>query len=277
MTSFVRRSAVVTFAARLFSLALVITMILSAGSSLAMAQQTSTQFANGLTTPQGGLVLSGSAINPATGNPFRYLWTADANGLCRLTPDVDSPAAHSIDPTTCVSTVAGAAFNAGQLTFDPVSNTIYAVDGGGKLGIFVLHFLPDGDAGNGLVDQVNTSILGPTCGIAVNQPNATSLGPDGNLYIGFRRSGSVMRVISPLSNPLPCANVQTTVIATGDRLTSQMAWVGHTMFLNDSRLPLIINSADNCFTPQNGNVECSAPQGLPNLPVPQATVVSDQT
>src|SRR5215467_14297381 len=152
---FLRRSAVLTIAARILSLALVITMMLLAGSIAAIAQQSSSQFATGLTTPAGGLVLSGSAINPATGNPFRHLWTADAaNGFCRLDPDVDTPAAHTINPATCVSTVAGAAFNAGQLTFDPASNTIYAVDGGGKLGIFVLHLVPGAD-GEGQVDQAN--------------------------------------------------------------------------------------------------------------------------
>jgi hypothetical protein len=255
-----------------------LTVALLATSSAAMAQQSTTQFAAGVNTPQGGLVLAGTSINPATGNPFRHLWTADAvNGLCRIDPDVDTVAAHSINLATCLSMVNGAVFNPGQVTFDPASNVIYAVDGGSKLGVFVLHIQPGGDSGHGAIDQVNQSILAPTCGIAGNQPNATSLGPDGNLYIGFRRSGNVMRVISPLSNPLPCANVQPTVIATGDRLTSQMAWVGHTIFLNDSRLPLIINAADNCFTPQNGNIVCSAPQSLPNLPVPQATVVSDQT
>jgi hypothetical protein len=276
MTYLVRRSAVVTFAARLCSLALVITMTLIAGSSAAMAQQTSTQFAVQLTTPQGGLVLSGSAINPATGNPFRFLWTADANGLCRLSPDVDSPAAHAIDPTTCVSTVAGAAFNAGQLTFDPASNTIYAVDGGGKLGIFVLHFLPDGDSGNGLVDQVNTSILGPTCGIALNQPNATSLGPDGNLYVGFRRSGSIMRINSPLTNPLPCANVQQTVVVTGDRLTNQMAWIGHTLLINLTKSTTRVDGADNCLT-QNANTVCTPGfLGVVFLGATPTTMVSDQ-
>src|SRR5215470_19624956 len=132
-------------------LALTIAFVLMAASSLAMAQQTSTQFATGLTTPAGGLVLSGSAINPATGNPVRHLWTADAaNGFCRLDPDVDTPAAHAINPATCLSTVAGGAFNAAQVTLDPATNTIYAVDGGGKAGIFLLHFLPDGDSGHEL-------------------------------------------------------------------------------------------------------------------------------
>jgi hypothetical protein len=279
MTYFVRRSAFFTFAARLFSLALLITMMLMAESTAAMAQQTSSQFATGLTTPQGGLILSGTAINPATGNPFRHLWTADAaNGFCRLDPDVDTAAAHAINPATCLSTVAGGAFNAAQMTLDPATNTIYAVDGGNKAGIFLLHFLPDGDSGQGLMDQVNTSILAPTCGLAVNQPNATSLGPDGNLYVGFRRSGNIMRINSPLTNPLPCANVQAIVIATGDRLTSQMAWIAHTLFINGARLPFQVDKADQCFTPQNGNASCVAGTSVVNLiAAAPTTLVSDQT
>ena len=255
-----------------------LTAALLASGGVAIAQQSTTQFASGVNGPQGGLVLAGTGINPASGNPFRHLWTADpANGLCRLDPDVDTVAAHTINPATCLGTVNGAALNPGQLTFDPASNTIYAVDGGGKLGVFVLHFQPGGDSGHGSMDQANQSTLAPACGIAGSQPNATSLGPDGNLYIGFRRSGNIMRVVSPLTNPLPCANVQATVIVTGDKLTSQMAWVGHTMFLNDSRITLIVDAADNCFTPQNGFIACSTLRGFSALLVPQATVVSDQT
>src|SRR5215471_11336761 len=99
-----RRYAQIIKLAFFFMLALSVT-VLTGGGSTAMAQQTSTQFADGLTTPQGGLVLSGPAINPATGNPFRHLWTADAvNGLCRLDPDVDAAGLHAINLATCLST-----------------------------------------------------------------------------------------------------------------------------------------------------------------------------
>jgi Domain of unknown function DUF11/Fibronectin type III domain len=261
-----------------FVLVLSLAVALTAGGNTAMAQQTSSQFVTGLATPAGGLVLSGTAINPATGNLFRHLWTADANGLCRIDPDVDSTAAHAINPATCVSTVAGAAFNAGQLTFDPVSNTIYAVDGGGKLGIFVLHFLPDGAGadGEGLVDQANTSILAPGCGFAANQPNATSLGPEGNLYVGFRRNGNIMRINSPTTNPLPCGNVQQAVIVTGDRFTNQMAWVGHTLLINLTKSTTRVDNADKCLTP-NANTVCTP--GFLGIVFPAATpttMVGDQ-
>lgn len=286
----VYRTAILRAVARFFNRELLIALPLAAmlmAGSVAMAQQTSTQFASGVITPQGGVVLSGTAINPATGNSFRHLWTADAvNGLCRLDPDVDTVGLHAVNPATCLNTVAGAAFNASQLTFDPSTNTIYAVDGGGKIGIFILNFLPEGDSGHGLMDQITPSILAATgtganatsgCGIALAQPNATSLGPDGNLYVGFRRNGNIMRIISPLTNPLPCANVQPIVIVTGDRLTSQMAWVGHSMFLNDSRLPLLVNFADQCLTPQNGNISCSAGQSIALITATPTTLVSNQT
>src|SRR5215472_6763975 len=164
--SYVPRTAILR-AARLFNLALAlalsVTFTLMAGSSVAIAQQTTTQFASGLGTAQGGLVLSGTAINPATGNPFRHLWASDAvNGLCRLDPDVDAAGLHAINLATCLNTAAGSAFNAGQLTFDPATNTIYAADSGGKVGIFILHFLPNADSGHGVMDQVNQSILAAT-------------------------------------------------------------------------------------------------------------------
>jgi uncharacterized repeat protein (TIGR01451 family) len=283
-TPLLRKTDVSLFRVTL-AFALLVVLVLTAGDS-ATAQQTTTQFASGLGTPQGGLVLSGTVVNLATGNPFRHLWTADAvNGLCRLDPDVDTVGLHAVNPASCINTAAGVTFNAGQMTFDPATNTIYVVDSGGKVGIFILHFLPDGDSGHGLIDQVNQSILAATgagasvtsgCGIAIPQPTSTSLGPDGDLYVGFKRNGNIMRVISPLTNPVPCSNVQPAVIATGDRLTSQMAWVGHTMFLNDSRLPLQVNFADQCFTPQNGNAICSA-QSVALIIAAPTTVVSNQT
>ena len=280
-----RPSAAFLAAARVFSstltLALCVLALLIGTTSMAMAQQSTSQFsaASNINTPQGGLILAGTGINPATGNPFRHLWTADpVNGLCRLDPAVDSTDTHTINLSTCLTTI-----NPGQLTFDPASNTIYAVDGGNKSGIFVVHFQPNDPSGHGALDlAAGATILGPTCGIATNQPNATSLGPDGNLYVGFRRSGNIMRIISPTTNPLPCTTtVQSNVIVTGDKLTSQMAWVGHNLFLNNSRLPVFVNSgttlADACFTPQNGNVACSAFSPLTQLPTAQATMVSDQT
>jgi uncharacterized repeat protein (TIGR01451 family) len=249
--------------------------------------QTTTQFAAAVTTPQGGMVLTGTGISPATGQPFRHLWSADAtNGLCRLDPDIDTPGLHSLNPGTCIKTVVGGiAFSPGQLVFDPTTNDIYTPDSANKLGVFRLHFLPGGDSGHGLVDPTQQEVLGglaaggkaDNCGIGANQPIALSLGPDGNLYLGFKRTGNIMRILSPQTEPLLCSNIQSQVAISNDlRTATGLAWIGHDLFGLDSRVPILFPNADQCFTPANGNAPClSSFVGLTILG--PGIVASDQT
>src|SRR4051794_17575718 len=61
-----------------------------------------------VTAPIGGVILPGANINAATGQNVRYLWYGDAGavgGLCRVDPDVDSAGPHTINTSTCISTV----------------------------------------------------------------------------------------------------------------------------------------------------------------------------
>jgi uncharacterized repeat protein (TIGR01451 family) len=259
-------------------------MMIAAGIANA---QTTTQFAGGVTTPQGGMVLTGTGINPTTGQPFRHLWSADAtNGLCRLDPDIDTPGLHSLNPGTCIKTVVGGiALSPGQLVFDPTTNDIYTPDSANKLGVFRLHFLPGGDSGHGLVDPGQQEVLGglaaggkaDNCGIGANQPITASLGPDGNLYVGFKRTGNIMRIQSPQTEPLPCSNIQSQVAISNDlRTATGLAWIGHDLFGMDSRVPILFPNADQCFTPANGNAPClSSFVGLTILG--PGIVASDQT
>lgn len=239
------------------------------------AQPTTVQFATGVTGAFGSVVLNGSGINPATGNFFRYLWTADpVNGLCRLDPDIDTPGAHGVNSATCLTTAAGAAMNAGQLSFDPTTNDIYAVDLSGKSkGILRLHFVPSGDSGHGLISQVQLEVVGVGCNIGLNQPTAAALGPDGNLYIGFKRVNSVMRILAPQTEPLPCSNVQATVIAAGASV-SGIGWIGHDVFIANKSLTGVATNGDTCFTPVNGMNPCTVATFLPALGT--GVVASDQ-
>src|SRR5215469_12485438 len=142
------------------------------------AQVTTSQFGSGVTAPQAGQVLTGTGVNPSTGQPLRHLWSGDGtNGLCRLDPDIDTPGTHSINPATCVTSVLGAAFSPGPVAYDPTTNDLYVLDAGGKNGIFRLHFVPSGDSGHGLVDKVQQQVFGSTCSIATNQPTTLALGP----------------------------------------------------------------------------------------------------
>lgn len=235
--------------------------------SAAAGQVTTLQFTSGVGTPAGSVVLSGSAISPSTGRPYRHLWTADpVNGLCRMDPDLDTQSAHAVNPATCVTTIQGVALNPGAMTFDATLNDLYVLDAGGKLGVFRLHFLPSADSGFGLLSTTQQEVLGGSitggklvggCNIQLNAPQALALGPDENLYVGFSRTGSLMRIVAPQTEPLPCTNVQANVASTPDaRRDSALAWVGHTLFGVDNTTTFAIANADQCLTPQNGNNAC---------------------
>lgn len=244
-------------------------------ASAAYAQPTTVQFASGVAGATGSLVLNGSGINPATGNFFRYLWTADpVNGVCRLDPDIDTPGLHGVNSATCLTTAAGVALNAGQLSFDPTTNNIYAVDLSGKgNGILRLHFVPSDDSGHGLISKVQTEVVGAGCNIALNQPTAAALGPDGNLYVGFKRVTTVMRILAPQTEPLPCNNVQANVIAAGGAV-SGIGWIGHDVFIANKSLTGVVANGDTCFTPVNGMNACTVGVFLPALGT--GVVTSDQ-
>lgn len=245
-------------------------VLLACGVVSASAQVTTVQFASGVSGAHGAAVLNGAGINPATGNFFRYLWTADAvNGVCRLDPDIDSPGLHSVNAATCV---AGAAANVGQLSYDPTTGDIYTPDLGGKTnGILRLHFNPAGDAGHGLIDSTRVEVVGATCGIGTNNPTAAALGPDGNLYVGFKRVATIMRIRAPQTEPLPCTNIDQAVISVGQQILG-LGWVGHDLFAPDKNLTAVIPNADSCLTPANGNIACTAGRFFPSmLPGPAAT------
>src|SRR4249919_1383849 len=173
---------------RKFSLSCTLTaLVVLFGFANAFAQVTSptasnTLVATGFTLPYGAQVLNGSTINPATGLPFRHLWTADAGGLCRLDPDLDTGAPFTVNTATCITTVAGVAFSPGRMAYDPLTNTIYSVSDGNGANVARYHFLPDGDSGQGLV-SATAEFLGDSggCGLSGSFPWALALGPDANL------------------------------------------------------------------------------------------------
>ena len=248
----------------------------------AASAQTVTQFASGLGTPTAGAVLTGTAINPSTGQPVRHLWSGDNdNGLCRLDPDVDTPGSHAINPATCIKTAAGIKLVPGQASFDSANNLLYVIDGAGKsTGVFRFHYTPGAGNGQGALSSI-VEILGGVsngsgvCGIGNNGPTALAIGPDGNLYLGFSKTSNIMRILAPQNEPLPCANVQSNVATISNSQNDLgLAWILHDLFGDSTFDPVRWPSADNCFTPQNGFVSCPA-QNIFNVVVP-AGLISDQ-
>jgi hypothetical protein len=242
--------------------------ISSAQTTIAPATNT-TQFAgtpnasSPITGPNGGVVLYGTAISPVTSQPVRHLWIADgASGICRMDPDLDSPGPYAINPAMCpfrLTKVTG-----GAMAFDSTRNFLYFVDNKSNTrGVFRINYLPEGDNGNGSLDFSSTFSMGGNtttdkfpggqtgCLLPNNPslPNSVALDPHGNLWVGFGRSGEILRFNNPGAATAAgfgsCAQFIQVVAATPDgHLTTGLAWMGHDLWGADGKSPFFIRNAD---------------------------------
>jgi len=275
-----------------------------------------------LTSPASGVILEGAA--PSTLSPtghVRHLWYGDSsNGLCRLDPELDQVIAeangiggHVNIIQTCVGAIQAAAFVPGQMSYDPATHAVYTVNIGRQTaGIIRTFYDPSGDSGNGTMDPIRIqSLMGttntrnaaggcaqisdPKTGTKVPiVPDATALGPDGNLYVGSIRDGAIIRILSPAtfdpSNQSDCQNkIQIPILSADERVgaghTFGLGWIGHTLLGADNIAPWVLFNADQCLTPANGNRICGAPAvsgaQMPTeilgafVPAPQAAAATD--
>jgi uncharacterized repeat protein (TIGR01451 family) len=275
-----------------------------------------------VTSPGSGVILEGTAISTFTGKPVRHMWYGDSsNGLCRVDPEVDDPTVsstpgigfHNNIERTCIGFIQAGGFVPLQLTYDASTHTLYAADIPRTAnGIIRMHYLPSGDNGQGSMDPIHVeSLMGaqgtrnaaggcpvvtdPRNGATPVQMFAATLGPDGNLYVGWARNGTIARIPHPATfdpgNPNDCASIDVPLFASDARLgaggaaghTFGLAWIGHTLFGADNISPWFKDNADQCLTPANGNVRCGPVQGAGTeilgafAPGPQAGIVSDFT
>ncbi|MBZ5491582.1 MAG: DUF11 domain-containing protein [Acidobacteriia bacterium] len=276
-----------------------------------------------LTFPASGLILPGTAISQFTGKPVRHLWYGDAsNGFCRIDPEIDDPNGSLAAPgigrfnniiTTCVGSINAGAFAPMQATFDASTNTIYAADIPRTAnGIIRMHYLPSGDNGQGTIDPIHIeSLMGSQltrnsaggCPVVTDPRNgatpftmdAATIGPDGNLYIGWARNGTIARIPHPATfdpgNPADCASIDVPIFAPDARFgaggaaghTFGLAWIGHDLFGADNIAPWVKFNADQCLTPANGFNRCGPVAGAGTeilaafVPGPQGGIVSDFT
>lgn len=260
-------------------LAIFLLLAVSGAAGQTTATTTNTTIVVGLTLPYGVQVLTGTATSSATGAPVRHLWTGDQGGLCRIDPDLDSPGPFAVNPATCISGVgANTKFTAGRMAFDPLTNNIYTVDNGGPQSVARYHYIPNGDSGQGLVSST-AEFLGDAngCGLGGNFPWSISIGPDGNLYVGFRKNGNVIRVLAPQSDSVPCANLQVMGHGFDQKITKSLAWIGHDLWGQDVVGLWRIGNADQCFTPVNNFTPCAG-TALFRAQVPNGfSMVTDQT
>jgi hypothetical protein len=224
------------------------------------------------TVPRGGIVLYGTAISAITGRQVRHLWVGDNNfGLCRTDPEIDAPGSHDINPNTCPFKLGGQSVTGGPMVIDPASNFLYLVDVRRSQGVYRLHYLPDGDSGQGFLDFTTIFAMAgnPTaarfqggqtgCPLPTNSTLPTNpafgsidfaaLGPDGNLWLAGTKSGGILRVNNPATASSTgfgtCEDFVQVVATTPDNAVSNgIAWLGHDLWGADGTAPFVIRNAD---------------------------------
>ncbi len=169
---------------------------------------------SGLSSPTGAVWLPDAAGGG-------HLWVSDhLRGFCRVEGGTLS---------SCVTT----ATSPGQPTFDPVRNLVYVPDNSAKsVGVLRLAWDPTTES------FPDSSLIAPA--LAGNRPTATTLGPDGNLYVGFLKNGTITRVVSP-QGATPTAQ---TVGATSDaRRVFGLAFRGSDLYLAETAAVTRIGNA----------------------------------
>lgn len=240
-------------------LMLVLFVALASGRAAAQATSTITDIGmiQGLNLPWGVQILPGTAISSVTGHPVRHVWEGDQAGFCRIDPDLDSPGPYTVNTNTCVTSIGGVAFTPGRTAFDPTTNTLYSVNNAKASSVARLHVLPDGDAGQGLI-SATSEFLGDAggCGVSGNFPWAISLGPDGDLYVSFRKSGNIIRILGPQSASVPCSGFQVMGSTFDGKIGKGLGWIGHDLWGADGIGLFRIGNADQCFTAANNFTPC---------------------
>jgi uncharacterized repeat protein (TIGR01451 family) len=295
-------------------------------AGVVLAGTAPSQFTNGpASTDPNTLGLFQCQINHTPCNAVRHLWYGDAsNGLCRIDPEIDDPDVTEPLPgigkfnnieRTCIGFIQAGGFVPLQLTYDATTQTLYAADQPRTAnGVIRIHYDPTGDNGQGATDPIHVEslmgaqgtrnaaggcpvVLDPRNGATPVQMFAATLGPDGNLYIGWARDGAIARIPHPATfdptSDADCASIDVPTFAADARLgaggaaghTFGLAWIGHTLFGADNISPWFKENADQCLTPANGNKRCgpTSAEGIGTeilgafAPGPQAGLVSDFT
>jgi len=245
-----------------------------------------------VTAPLGGIILKGTAINPATGVPFRHLWVDDAtSGICRIDPDLDSPGPYAINLQTCPFKVNGASITGGPMSFDPTphfldpanptvaTNYLYFADEQrASEGIIRIGYQPSGDSGHGFLNFASIFVMGGSttgarfgggttgCPIPGNPgtPHSTVLDPLGNLWVGYKKSGAVFRFNQPgtaSETGFGTCDQFIVQVATLNKKSDGLAFIGHDLWGADGTSPFFIKNADTtCMVPPHGI--CTAPADI---------------
>jgi hypothetical protein len=176
------------------------------------------------------------------GDGLQHLWEGDeVSGLCRFDP---TGTTFTKDPSSCVLAFGGSPqVKPGQLSFD--GHYIYMPDLSAKsTGVGKLGYVATANGGKGGLSIFDRGVIAPTCGLAGNIPWGTALGPDGNLYVSFKKSPNITRIVNPGAFSGSCADVQNIGIAGDGRKSFALAFAGPNLWeTNNNGIGVIPNAA----------------------------------
>ena len=149
-------------------------------------------------------------------------------------------------------------------------------------GIMRIGYLATGDSGHGFLNFASVFVMGGnttgarfgggTTGCALPEipalPHATVLDPLGNLWVGFKKSGSIVRFNQPgtaSETGFGTCDQFITPVATVDKISNGLAFIGHDLWGADGTSPFFIKNADTtCMVPPHGI--CAAPTACNQCP-----------
>jgi hypothetical protein len=195
-----------------------------------------------------------------------------------------APSPFNINVATCPFKINGLSVTGGPMAFDPATNFLYLTDEQtNSEGIFRIGYLPTGDNGQGQLDFNNVFAMvgaitgsrfsGGTTGCAfpnddvgsvlvngvlqpaqtqsvpLGVPDGLALGPDGNLWIGFKKQGAILRINNPATataNGFGTCNDFVQLVAEGPDPGggNGIAFIGHDLWGADEAGPFVIKNVD---------------------------------
>ena len=195
---------------------------------------TSTIVVTNQTAPRGGVVLTGA-------DGLQHLWEGDEiSGLCRFDP---TGTTFTKDPSSCLLAFAGSpAIKPGNVSFD--GHYIYLPDISAKsIGVGKVAYDPAANLGKGGLSIFDRGVVAGTCGLAGGLPWATALGPDGNLYVSFKKNANITRIIHPGAFSGNCADVHTIGTSGDGRKSFALAFAGTNLWeTNNNGIGVIPNA-----------------------------------
>jgi hypothetical protein len=169
-------------------------------------------------------------------------------GFCRLDADATSPTGFSVNRNSCVLFMNGKQIKATQASHDPVTNFVYVPDmSSASQGVVRVHYDPRLDGGNGGISILGRTTFGATC-FGKELPWGSAFGPDGNLYLSFKASANIDRIVNPNLKPT-CANVEVVGNAGDNRSSFSLAFVGTDLWeVNNKGIGVIGDAIDRACT-----------------------------